>query len=47
MFWFTTLAFFLTNEGIRSRLLQAGHWVDRAFGLTMVSLGIKVLTSSN
>lgn len=47
MFWFTTLAFFLTYEGIRGRLLQAGHWVERVFGATMVSLGIKVLTSSN
>ena len=47
MFWFTTLAFFLTNEAVRGRLLKAGHWIDRAFGATMVTLGIKVLTSSN
>ena len=47
MFWFTTLAFCLTNEGVRGRLLKAGHWIDRAFGVTMLCLGIKVLTSSN
>lgn len=47
MFWFTTLAFCLTSEGVRGRLLKAGHWIDRAFGVTMVSLGIKVLTSSS
>jgi RhtB (resistance to homoserine/threonine) family protein len=47
MTWFTTLAFFLTHERVRRRLLATGHWIDRAFGVAMVTLGIKVLTSSN
>jgi len=47
MAWFTTLAFLLTNQGIRCRLIKAGHWIDRAFGVTMVALGIKVLSSGN
>ena len=46
MIWFTALTFFLTDERIRSRLLTFGHWIDRTFGLVMVTLGIKVLTSS-
>jgi RhtB (resistance to homoserine/threonine) family protein len=46
MIWFTSLTYFLTDERIRSRLLPAGHWIDRTFGLVMVTLGIKVLTSS-
>ncbi len=46
MIWFTTLAFLLTKELVRGRLLKAGHWIDRAFGVAMVTLGIKVLSSS-
>jgi threonine efflux protein len=46
MFWFTTLAFFFTNPAIRDRLLNAGHWIDRAFGLAMVALGLRVLNSN-
>jgi len=46
MTWFTTLAFLLTKEMVRGRLLKAGHWIDRAFGVAMVTLGIKVLSSS-
>jgi len=47
MTWFTTLAFLLSNERVRGRLLKAGHWIDRAFGVTMVALGIKVLSSNS
>lgn len=46
MFWFTTLAFFFTNPTIRGRLLKCGHWIDRAFGVAMVALGLRVLNSS-
>jgi len=46
MLWFTTLAFLLTDERVRRLLMKAGHWIDRAFGVTMVALGIKVLSSS-
>ncbi len=45
MFWFSTLAFLLSNAAIRKRLLKYGHWIDRAFGAAMVALGIKVLVS--
>ncbi len=45
MFWFSTLAFLLSNAAIRRRLLKCGHWIDRAFGAAMVALGIKVLVS--
>ena len=46
MFWFTTLVFFFTNPAIRDRLLTFGHWIDRAFGVAMVTLGLRVLNSS-
>ena len=46
MFWFTTLACFFTNPAIRGRLLKIGHWIDRAFGVAMVALGLRVLNSS-
>lgn len=45
MFWFTTLAVFFTNAAIRGRLLRIGHWIDRAFGLAMLALGLRVLTT--
>ena len=47
MIWFTTLAFLMTKEIVRGRLLKAGRWIDRVFGAAMVTLGIKVLGSSN
>jgi len=46
MFWFTSLAFFFTKTAIRTRLFIIGHWIDRAFGVAMLALGLKVLNSS-
>lgn len=46
MCWFSTLAFFLTKEAIRWRLLGAGQWLDRIFGVAMLALGVKVLSST-
>jgi threonine/homoserine/homoserine lactone efflux protein len=46
MFWFSTLAFLLTKKAIRGRLLSAGHWIDRIFGVAMIALGYKVLNST-
>ncbi len=45
MFWFTSMAFFFTKVAIRSRLFIIGHWIDRAFGVAMLTLGLKVLNS--
>ena len=44
---FTVLAFLFTQTAIHARFMRAGHWIDRVFGVTMVALGIKVLTSEN
>jgi threonine efflux protein len=46
MFWFTALAFFITNRAIRGRLLTSSHWIDRTFGVVMVTLGIRILYSN-
>ena len=46
MFWFTTLTCFFTNTVIRGQIIKLGHWIDRAFGATMLALGLQVLYSS-
>lgn len=46
MFCFTSLVFFFTNNTIHDQFIKAGRWIDRAFGMTMVALGIKVLSSN-
>lgn len=46
LFWFSALALVLTKNAIRSRILRAGHWIERIFGVAMVALGAKVLSST-
>ena len=45
MLWFTTLACFFTNPGIRLRVVKSGPWIDRVFGVAMLALGLQVLNS--
>jgi len=45
MFWFTTLACFFTNSAVRQRIVNVGHWIDRSFGIVMLTLGLQVLNS--
>ncbi|MDR3412219.1 MAG: LysE family transporter [Formivibrio sp.] len=44
--WFSFVVFFLTQPAVRVRFLALGHWLDRLFGVTMVALGLRVLSSS-
>jgi threonine efflux protein len=43
--WFSLVATVFAHGFIRSRLLAMRHWIDRAFGVAMVALGIRVLGS--
>lgn len=47
LLWFSTVTVIFTRRSVRARFLSAGHWIDRVFGLAMVALGIRVLTSSH
>ncbi|ETX01112.1 MAG: hypothetical protein ETSY1_08675 [Candidatus Entotheonella factor] len=47
LFWFSAVTLFFTHASIRTRFLAIGHWIDRAFGVAMVALGIRVLTASD
>ncbi|ETW96934.1 LysE family translocator [Candidatus Entotheonella palauensis] len=47
LFWFSAVTLFFTHTSIRTRFLAIGHWIDRAFGVAMVALGIRVLTASD
>jgi RhtB (resistance to homoserine/threonine) family protein len=43
--WFSLVATVFAHPSIRNRLLALRHWIDRAFGVTMVALGLRVLSS--
>ncbi|NIQ10138.1 MAG: LysE family translocator [Gammaproteobacteria bacterium] len=42
---FTSLACVFTHKVIHDKFVKAGHWIDRVFGVAMVALGLRVLTS--
>jgi RhtB (resistance to homoserine/threonine) family protein len=43
--WFALVAIVFAHGLIRARLLSMRHWIDRAFGVAMVALGVRVLIS--
>ena len=44
--WFSLVALLFAHRLVRDRLLAVRHWIDRAFGVAMVALGIRVLARS-
>jgi len=44
--WFSLVALVFAHHHVRGRLLAARHWIDRAFGVAMVALGIRVLMTA-
>ena len=45
--WFSLVATVFAHRAVRDRLLSLRHWIDRTFGLAMVLLGLRVLTSND
>jgi threonine efflux protein len=45
--WFSLVATVFAHRVVRDRLQSLGHWIDRTFGLAMVLLGLRVLTSDD
>ena len=45
LLWFSLVATLFAHRSIRDRLLALRHWIDRAFGVAMVGLGLRVLSS--
>jgi threonine/homoserine/homoserine lactone efflux protein len=45
LIWFSMVTLCFMHTSVRARFLAVGHGIDRAFGVAMVSLGIRVLTS--
>lgn len=43
--WFSLLAMLFAHRLVRDRLLAVRHWIDRAFGIAMIALGLRVLTT--
>lgn len=44
--WFICVAYFFSASILRSKLLGFKHWLDRAFGILITSLGISIMASS-
>jgi RhtB (resistance to homoserine/threonine) family protein len=40
--WFATLSYVLAHARVREKFLRMGHWFDRATGIVLVALGLKV-----
>ncbi|MBM3225876.1 MAG: LysE family translocator [Candidatus Tectomicrobia bacterium] len=47
LLWFSTMTLCFTHTAVRSRFLAVGHWIDRAFGLAMIALGLRVLLAEH
>ena len=43
--WFALVASVFAHGSIRMRLVAIRHWIERAFGVAMIALGVRVLTS--
>ncbi|MGY5450318.1 LysE family translocator [Agarivorans sp. MS3-6] len=44
--WFMMVSWLFSTQRVRAKFLQIGHWFDRTMGLVLVSLGIRLLFSS-
>jgi threonine efflux protein len=44
--WFSLVAVLFAHHSIRNRLFSVRHWIDRAFGATLVALGVRVLVTA-
>ncbi|MBS9781128.1 MAG: LysE family transporter [Gammaproteobacteria bacterium] len=43
--WFSAVVMILSLPALNRKFQQAGHWLDRIFGVAMIGLGIKVIRS--
>jgi len=44
--WFSLVSLVFAHHAIRNRLFAVRHWIDRAFGATLVALGVRVLATA-
>ena len=44
--WFSFVALVFAHRRVRDRLLGMRRWIDRAFGVAMIALGIRVLATA-
>jgi threonine/homoserine/homoserine lactone efflux protein len=40
--WFTVVALFFTTDAMRAAFARAGRWFNRATGLVLIGLGVRV-----
>jgi threonine efflux protein len=44
--WFSLVALVFAHPRVRDRLFAIRHWIDRAFGVAMIALGLRVLATA-
>jgi threonine efflux protein len=40
--WFSFVAVFLTTRSMRAAFERMGHWIDRATGLVLIAIGVRI-----
>lgn len=46
MVWFTGISLVFSHPKVRNGFKKLGHWFDRAMGVILIGLGLKIATSS-
>jgi len=44
--WFSLVSVFFTQERVRRRFLRLGHWFERAMGVVLIALGVRLAFAS-
>jgi threonine/homoserine/homoserine lactone efflux protein len=42
MGWFTLVSLFFSQERVRAAFLRCGHWFERAMGVILLALGLRL-----
>ena len=45
-FWFAIVATFFSTDVVQERIRKTAHWIDRAFGTTLVAFGVALAAAS-
>jgi threonine/homoserine/homoserine lactone efflux protein len=42
MGWFTLVSLFFSHDRVRATFLRCGHWFERAMGVILLGLGVRL-----
>jgi RhtB (resistance to homoserine/threonine) family protein len=46
MLWFTLVSLFFSHDRVRATFLRCGHWFERAMGVILLALGVRLALAS-